>query len=219
MKTIFLIICLFIVQGMTYAQDSLVAAKSKVVSITPLSGKIKEVNGFAVGLGGSLMDNSSYSQKINGFNLELNPLGLVIWMFYDPSKSRDNSSPLTVNGLNISSAGYGREVTHHGLSVSLYNYSKKVSGVSVSGLMNYMDKGNGVFISMMGNNVDVLKGVSISAFNSSEKMEGLQIGGFNGADEIKGVQIGVINKSKNGKGLQIGLWNKNARRSLPIINF
>lgn len=219
MRTTFLIICLFLVQGMTYAQDSLVATKNKVVSITPLSGKIKEVNGLAVGLGGSLMDNNRYDQKINGFNLELNPLGLVIWMFYDPSKPRDDSSPLTVNGLNISSAGYGREVTHHGLSVSLYNYSKKVSGVSVSGLMNYMDKGNGVFISMMGNNVDVLKGVSISAFNSSEKMEGLQIGGFNEADEIKGVQIGVINKSKKGKGLQVGLWNKNAKRSLPIINF
>lgn len=220
MKTKILIICFFLLQEAIYGQDSLETVKSKIVSLTPLSKNVKEVNGVAIGLGGSLLDNhAGQTQKINGFNLEPNPLGIVMWMFVDPAKQRDDGVSLIVNGLTVSSAGYGKKVIHHGLSVSLYNYGKKVSGVSVAGWMNYLDQGNGMFISVIGNDLAAMKGLTISAFNTSEKMQGLQIGLSNYSNEMKGVQIGVLNKSKKMRGLQIGIWNKNDKRSLPIINF
>ncbi|MEG0928083.1 LA_2272 family surface repeat-containing protein [Chryseobacterium sp.] len=220
MKTISLIIGFFLWQGALYGQDSLSVVKNKIISLTPLNGKVKEVNGIAIGLGGSLLDNHARStQKINGFNLEPNPLGILIWMFKDPSKQRDEGVSLIVNGLTISSAGYDKKVIHHGVSISLYNYGQKVSGVSVAGWMNFVDKGNGVLISVIGNDVAAMKGLSISGFNASEKAQGVQIGLSNYSNEMKGVQIGILNRSKKIKGLQIGIWNKNHKRSLPLINF
>ena len=220
MKTKILVICFFLLQEAIYAQDSLTAVKSKIISLTPLSAKVKEVNGIAIGLGGSLFENhAGQTQKINGLNLEPNPLGILMWMFTDPAKQRDDGTLLIVNGLTVSTAGYGKKVIHHGTSVSLYNYGKKVSGISVAGWANSLDQGNGVLISVMGNDLATMRGLSVSAFNTSEKMQGLQIGIHNYSNEMKGVQIGIINKSKKMKGLQIGIWNKNDRRSLPLINF
>ncbi|MBP2617990.1 LA_2272 family surface repeat-containing protein [Chryseobacterium jejuense] len=220
MKTKILVICFFLLQEAIYGQDSLTAVKSKIVSLTPLSGKVKEVNGIAIGFGGSLLDNhAGQTQKINGLNLEPNPLGILIWMFADPAKQRDDGTLLIVNGLTVSGAGYGKKVIHHGLSVSLYNYGKKVSGVSVAGWSNSLDQGNGILISIIGNDIATMKGLSASAFNTSEKTEGLQIGLSNYSNEMKGVQIGILNRSKKIKGLQIGIWNKNDKRSLPLINF
>lgn len=222
MKRTILILCFSLLQGVLYGQDSLATAKNRIFSLTPLSKQVKDVNGMAVGLGGSLWDNhAGYVQRINGFNLEPNPLGIFIWMFSDPAKQRLDGTHtlLIVNGLTISTAGYGKNVSHNGLSVSLYNYGEKVSGISVAGWMNFMDKGNGILVSIMGNNVTTMKGLSISGFNDSERMTGVQIGFSNYSSEMKGVQIGLLNRSKKIRGLQLGVWNKNAKRSLPIINF
>lgn len=215
-----LILCLSLLQGILYGQDSLITARNRIVSLTPLSKKIKEVNGMAIGLGGSLLDNDAgHVQRINGFNLEPNPLGILIWMFADPAKQRLDDTRLIVNGLTISSGGYGKNVIHNGVSISLYNYGERISGISVAGWMNSLDKGNGVLVSVMGNDVTTMKGLSISGFNGSERMVGVQMGLSNYSTEMKGVQIGILNRSKKMKGLQIGLWNKNDKRSLPIINF
>lgn len=220
MRTTILIICFCLFQDFVYGQDSLLTTKNRIISLTPLGAQVKDVNGVAVGLGGSLLDNhAGQTQKINGLNLEPNPLGIFIWMFADPGKQIEDGTFLIVNGLSVSSAGYGKKIIHHGLSVSLYNYGKKVSGVSVAGWMNSIDTGNGILISLMGNSTTAMKGLGISAFNGSEKMMGVQIGVGNYSNEMKGVQIGIFNKSKKIKGLQIGIWNKNDKRSLPIINF
>ncbi|REC63064.1 hypothetical protein DRF65_07500 [Chryseobacterium pennae] len=220
MKTKILVICFFLLQEAIYAQDSLTAVKSKIVSLTPLSTKVKEVNGVAIGLGGSLIENhAGQTQKINGLNLEPNPLGFLMWMFADPAKQREDGTFLIVNGLTVSTSGYGKKVIHHGVSVSLYNYGKKVSGISAAGWANSSDRGNGVLISVMGNDIAGMEGLSVSAFNTSEKMQGMQIGIYNYSNEMNGVQIGIINRSKKMKGLQIGIWNRNDKRSLPLINF
>lgn len=220
MRTTILIICFCLFQTFVYAQDSLITVKNRVFSLTPLGPQVKEVNGVAVGLGGSLLDNhAGQTQRINGLNLEPNPLGIFMWMFADPDKQREDGAFLIVNGLSVSTAGYGKKVIHHGVSVSLYNYEEKISGISVAGWVNSIDKGNGILISLMGNNTAVMRGLGISAFNNSEKTEGVQIGLSNYSNEMKGVQIGIFNKSKKVKGLQIGVWNKNDKRSLPIINF
>lgn len=219
MKKLFLITGIFLLSGILYSQDA-PEIKTRWVSLTPLSERVQEVNGLAVGLGGSLADrNTQRTQTINGLNLDVNPVGLLIWMFFDPAKEKNEHTFLTVNGITLSGAGYGRNVDQNGLSVSVYNYGRKVNGFLVSGLSTSIDKGNGIVISGLMNGVDDMRGVSISVFNGSEKMKGLQLGLINKAEEMRGVQVGVVNSSKKMKGLQIGIWNKNAKRSLPIINF
>ncbi|WP_261511136.1 LA_2272 family surface repeat-containing protein [Chryseobacterium paludis] len=221
MKTmIFLIISAF-TSTVLYAQDSLAVLgnKTKLIAFTPLKKNIKKVDGIAVGMGDAFDDYKGNMRRINGINLEPNPVGLVIWMFFDPSRTANTEPHLVVNGLNISGAGYGRSISHNGVSVSLYNYGDTVQGLSIGGLTTDIDKGSGVVISGLGISSKELNGISISVFNDADELKGMQIGVHNRVDNMKGIQMGLINKSNKMKGLQIGFWNKNGKRSLPFINF
>lgn len=221
MKTIiFLIISLFI-SNVWHAQDSIAVkeTKTKLIAFTPLKNNIKEVNGIAVGMGDAFDDYKGNVRRINGINLEPNPVGVLIWMLYDPSRTKNTEPHLVVNGINISGGGYGRSISHNGVSISLYNYGDTMKGISIGGLTTDIDKGNGIIISGLGISSKELNGVSVSVFNDADQLKGLQIGVHNRVDEMKGVQIGLLNKSNKMKGLQIGFWNKNGKRSLPFINF
>ncbi|EJL74858.1 LA_2272 family surface repeat-containing protein [Chryseobacterium populi] len=224
MKTRFVIIIVLLINSLLYGQDSLQSnQKIRLIAFTPLKDKIEKVNGLAVGLGlDPKFDFKSTGetnfQKINGINLEVNPLGLLIWMFYDPSKSK-NSESFKVNGLSISAGGYLRGISHNGLSVSMYNYGYKMAGIMVSALYTDVEKGKGILISGLLISTKEMKGVSISAVNDTEMLKGLQVGMYNRAAKSGGLQIGLINKSDNMRGLQIGLWNRNNKRVLPLINF
>lgn len=223
MKTRILLILSFLTINFFHAQDSLKMQKMRLVALTPLNDKIDKVNGLTVGLGFDSKNifkekNVMSLQKVNGLNIDVNALGFLFWMFYDPAKDQ-NIEFIKVNGLTISAAGYLRGVSHSGMNVSLYNYGHTINGVSGTLFTTYIEKGNGIFVSALGIYSKKLNGVSISVFNDAEIMKGLQIGGYNSSEEIKGLQIGLVNKSKKLKGLQIGLWNKNGKRSLPIINF
>ena len=201
-----------------HAQDSLNIQKTRLIALTPLNKKTDKVNGLAVGLGYDTKYNRIELQKVNGLNLEVNPIGFLFWMFYDPAKVQ-NTEFLEINGLNISAAGYLRGVSHNGVSISMYNYGHTMNGISGTLLTTYIETGNGFFVSAFGVYAKELNGMSISVFNDAEIMKGIQLGGYNSGEEVRGLQIGFVNKSKKLKGLQIGLWNKNGKRSLPIINF
>ncbi|MCS3531429.1 LA_2272 family surface repeat-containing protein [Chryseobacterium sp. JUb7] len=223
MRTRILLILSFLIVNFFHAQDSLKIQKAKLIALTPFNDNIDKVNGLTVGLGFDSKyvfkeQNVKLLQKVNGLNLDVNALGFLFWMFYDPAKGQ-NIEFIKVNGITISAAGYLRGVSHNGINLSLYNYGHTMNGVSGTLFTTYIEEGNGIFVSPVGFYSKELNGVSISVFNDAEIMKGIQIGGYNSSEVVTGMQIGLVNKSKKLKGLQIGLWNKNGKRSLPIINF
>ncbi|MBB4806229.1 hypothetical protein HNP38_001501 [Chryseobacterium defluvii] len=224
MKTKIFLILSLLFTGLVYGQDSLqvVHQKARLVAFTPLRSDIEKVNGLTVGLGFDpkyTLNGQPYFQKVNGLNLDINPLGFLMWMFYDPSKSACKEPYLQMNGINISTSGYFRGINHNGAGFSLYNYGNTMNGVIVSVIVTDIEKGRGILISGLGISAKELKGLSISAFNDANNLSGMQLGFHNHTTTGKGLQIGIINKSERLKGLQIGFWNKNGKRTLPFINF
>lgn len=224
MKTKFLFIIGLLFNYLVYGQDSLKISRPKTqfIAFTPLKNEIEKVNGLTVGLGFGpkyTPNTQPNFQKVNGLNLDINPLGFLIWMFYDPSKIAYKEAYLQVNGINISAAGYFRGINHNGASLSMYNYGNTMNGILVSAITMDIEKGNGVLISGLGISAKELKGLSISVFNDANTLKGMQIGFHNKATTGKGLQIGIVNKSDKLKGLQIGFWNENEKRKLPLVNW
>ncbi|ATL43896.1 hypothetical protein OZ664_13935 [Elizabethkingia sp. HX WHF] len=216
MKTKLFLLLLFYA-SMVFGQSK---DSTRIIAITPLSKKIQKVNGLAIGVGmDDVFSPISKKKTVNGLNIDANPLGIIIWMFYDPSKVNNSNDILQYNGLNISAAGFLRDHSHNGLNISLYNYGNKMNGVSLAGLWNVVEEENGLFIGGLGNYAERGSGVIISASNGVKEFKGVQIGLINNSDNMKGLQIGLYNKNKSGKNFQIGLWNRNERRSFPIINW
>lgn len=214
-----------VLNSLMFCQDSLNVNRHeiRVIAVTPLNYDIKKVNGLAFGLGYDpkyLFKDADLIeiQKVNGLNVEVNPLGLIYFLFYDPSRF-ENVELIKVNGVNVSVSGYLRGVSHNGVSVSLYNYGHTMNGVMGSLSSFDIEKGRGVFVAPFAVSSHELKGLSFSAFNSTMTLRGVQIGFVNRSGDAKGVQLGLVNKSGKMKGLQIGFWNKNGKRTLPIINF
>lgn len=221
MKKIFLLSMLIIAlnsEGQERKNDSLCTT---IFSLTPRTSKELKVNGIAIGAGLNISENNSI-QKINGLNIEVNPLSLLILMFADPEREGFSDSPTVfVNGLSIGTghSNQNEDIAYSGLEISLFNASHSCNGVSVNGIYNYASKLNGIHISTLLNYSKNANGLFVSISNHSEKMNGFQLGVINYADDFKGLQIGVFNRSKQQKGLQIGFWNINAKRSMPFINW
>lgn len=225
MKTKLFLIIAIIFNSLMFCQDSLKANEQEVriIAVTPLNYDITKVNGLAIGLGFDPKylfkdDDLTEIQKVNGLNLEVNPLGLMYLLFYNPPRAQDEEL-IKVNGLNISSAGYLRGVSHNGVSVSLYNYGHTMNGVMGSLSSFDIEKGKGIFIAPLSVSSKEMKGLSFSAVNDTEILRGFQIGLVNRNIDGKGLQFGLVNRSSKMKGLQIGFWNKNGKRTLPLINF
>ncbi|WP_312078601.1 LA_2272 family surface repeat-containing protein [Chryseobacterium sp.] len=225
MKTNFFLIIAILWNSLMFSQDSLrrISQEKRVIAVTPLNYDIGTVNGLAFGLGYDPKylfkdDDLTEIQKVNGLNVEVNPLGLIYLLFYDPSRF-SSEELIKVNGLNVSVAGYLRGVSHNGVSISLYNYGHTMYGVMGSLSSFDIEKGKGIFVAPFAVSSQEMKGLSFSAFNSTQTLRGVQIGFVNRSVDAKGVQFGLVNKSGKMKGLQIGFWNKNGKRTLPIINF
>lgn len=225
MKTKLFLIIAMVFNSLMFCQDSLKVNEQKVrlIAVTPLNDDITKVNGLAVGLGFDPKylikdDDLTELQKVNGLNLEVNPLGFLFWLFYDPSKTQ-NIEYIKVNGLNVSLAGYLRGVSHNGFSLSMYNYGHTMNGLMGSLISFDIEKGKGVLVATLSISSKEMKGLSVVAFNQTEILRGVQIGFYNNNTDGKGLQLGLVNKSKKMKGLQIGFWNKNGKRTLPLINF
>jgi len=208
--------------------------RTRAFRFTPLPQSTNRINGMALGIGLSLLDDRPVT--VNGFNLELNPIGPLAMLFTTPNPDRrSNEKPVaTVNGLNISTFGFQDSARINGVGISLMNVGLASNGFFITGVYHSGRSMNGMFISGIGNWSVQAKGLHLAAVNSSLLFKGVMLGVANEADyftgatigafnfsykEMRGVQIGLYNEAKKCRGLQIGLWNENEKRSMPIINW
>lgn len=218
--------------------------KKQVFAITPLSKRIEEVNGLALGFGH--IDNKLVKkQTVNGLNIEANPapipatfLAFMTIMYLPDIIKNHNKHPekreqravnsyiiedwdhnpyLKINGLNISTGCFFTKTSMNGLNISFANKFKNFNGLSITALGLMADRQCGISVGFL-NATNDLNGIAIGAYNQSYKLDGLQIGLINRSLNNHGLQIGIYNKS-NSRGFQIGVWNKNGKRSFPILNW
>ncbi|KOS07758.1 hypothetical protein AM493_18155 [Flavobacterium akiainvivens] len=227
-----LLILLFSITAFAQQADTL---QTRFFSLTPTPRRIDRVNGLAIGFGGSL---SNTPTMFNGVNIEVNPLTPLILIFLDPAKIlvADNEKVMrTVNGLHLAAGGFMDGDDFNGLGISVFSITNKTNGLTISALYNVSRQLHGVHISGLSNSAHIEgSGLFIAALNNGKKFSGVQIGGFNTAEYFKGVsigiantctgemnglQIGLINKAKKCNGLQIGLLNQNDRGTMPFINW
>ncbi|MES2484722.1 MAG: hypothetical protein V4581_02085, partial [Bacteroidota bacterium] len=193
----------------------------RMFAFTPFGKKVDQVNGLALGVGFALTLQDTRPVKVNGFNLELNPLTPLIILFLDPERVGNDTIAATVNGLHISTAGFMHNAKLNGLGISVYNIGMQSNGMSVTGLYNVSKVMNGLHICGIVNSAETkANGLFIAPFNYAGKLGGMQLGGCNRSDyfkgaalgfanisyqEMTGVQIGLFNRAKKCRGLQIGL--------------
>ncbi|WP_123966642.1 LA_2272 family surface repeat-containing protein [Chryseobacterium phosphatilyticum] len=230
MKTQFLFVISFLMGSMLNAQDSLKTEniRSKIITFTP-KGTPENTNGINLGV----MDTYQ-STKINGINLQGNPLSFIYLLIPKPIEiPSDESATVSINGLHISTGGLTDARQLNGVGISMYHIAQITNGITINGFNNNSGQLNGVHVSFLNNSADTgngllislsnstvrFKGAQLGIYNKSDILKGLQIGGINVAKQSRGLQIGVINKTERIKGIQIGFWNKNGKRSLPLINF
>ncbi|HFK5510284.1 LA_2272 family surface repeat-containing protein [Elizabethkingia anophelis] len=218
MKTIKIIMALMLCGSHCFSQNtySLSGRKTEVFSFSPKRYLDNNVNGINVGF----LDDYD-GQKINGINMQLNPLVIIYPLIPKaidfPAKEH---ATVTVNGLHISTSGMMDGKALNGLGISAYHHAVSTNGVSVNFFNNTSSILNGIHVSGFSNNSINGNGVQISALNnSSENFKGLQIAAFNDSKKMKGLQIGIVNKAENLRGIQLGLWNKNEKRKLPFVNW
>ena len=218
MKKLFLIFNLFFGITFLFSQniDSISLRKTKFISFSPKKNLSDNVNGINVGV----LDAYD-GQKINGFNLQFNPIVIIYPLLPKaiPAPEKDKGS-VVINGLHLSTSGTTDAKEVNGVSVSMYHHAFATNGISVNFYNNTSIKLNGIHISGFSNNTDVGNGLNVAFLgNYAENFNGLQIGLSNDAENLKGLQVGLFNKTNKMKGLQVGFWNKNGKRSLPFINF
>jgi hypothetical protein len=221
-----------------FGQDSLSiktdSLKTRIFSLTPRIKNVGKVNGLTFGLGLiPLPYEETRIKKVNGINLEVNPISVFIMILADPdSIDWDFQPPLAVNGLNLSTGNFNKAIinglnvsgfnysfSNNGISLNgFYNYSKKMNGLHISGIGNVSKNANGLFLSVI-NDSEILNGIHIGGRNNALNSKGLQISFYNKSDSHYGVQIGLFNCTKKMKGLQLGFWNSNGKRSMPFLNF
>lgn len=195
----------------------------KIVALSPLSRRVKLVNGMALGVG--YFENQRIKfQKVNGLNLEVSPLSLalVTTSLNVPFESifvgiNDNSvsnasflnditpTYIQINGLNISTGGFMGGAQMNGINVCVFSGINTMNGMSITGVVLATHRFNGLCIAGIANMTDKGNGVQIALSNVSRTHHG--------------IQIGLFNHSKNLRGLQLGLWNTNGKRRLPLINW
>lgn len=226
----YILFIVMMISGMLFSQDTLVKPITRVFAFTPKQNGIEKVNGMALGLGIDVF-NEGTILKVNGFNLEMNPLSFLYFLFAGPSDfsvkeafvvnglhlSTGNRQKGKINGLCISFLNTNHAV--NGLSLNLaYNYATVLNGMHLSSFANSSESAKGFFFAMS-NYSKVANGLQLGVFNNSEVLKGIQLGVLNKSKDIKGIQIGLINLTNKGKGLQLGFWNVNDKRSMPIINW
>lgn len=194
----------------------------KIFSLSPISKRVRKVNGFALGFGHYENQNIKL-QTINGLNFEANPLSLYLCTygmnvmfesifvgindnvisntaFFDD----DKNTYIKMNGLNISSGGFMGGAELNGVNISIISAMNKMNGFSVGGILSTKS----------------FTGLSISGLaNLSDFGNGVQIGVSNVSRQHNGIQIGLFNNSKNLRGFQFGFWNTNGKRKLPLLNW
>ena len=226
----YILFIVMMISGLLFSQDTFVKPITRVFAFTPKQNGIEKVNGMAFGLGIDAF-NEGTILKVNGLNLEVNPVSFLYFLFAGPSEfsveaafvvnglhlSTGNRQEGKINGLCISFLNMNHAV--NGLSLNLaYNYATELNGIHLSSFANSSESAKGLFFAMS-NHSKVTNGFQLGVFNKSEVLKGIQLGVLNKSKDIKGIQIGLVNLTNKGKGLQLGFWNVNDKRSMPIINW
>jgi len=234
MKTTLLPIVLLFAFFATASGQGTAPVKNRIFSFTPLPYSADNINGVAFGLGHFSFTNKIKKHKVNGLNLEINPVTPLLLIFQDPDKADNDSITLVHNGLQLSVGGFNGGVAHKGVGISVYSVGISSKGLTVTGVYNLTKQLNGVHITGLANSATTARGLLVAASNNAEDFKGIKIGLLNksttsaGIDiglvnttgmRMAGVQIGLVNIGHIHKGLQIGLWNINNKRSLPFINW
>lgn len=189
----FLVISLF--GQSTINKKPMIIEVQNFVGFSP--SKAKKINGLAI----KYWDEDFSDKKINGIELDLNPLGVFF-----PFMVIIHSIP----------------PFHHETPVLSKTPILKITNGIQFGLSNMEEaKINGIEFNVAGNFNTITNGISISpTINKHYKVSGISISPLGNFDaEIHGIQIGLFNKTDKLRGIQIGLWNKNSKRSLPFINW
>ncbi|MCL9804398.1 hypothetical protein NAT51_02610 [Flavobacterium amniphilum] len=195
----------------------------KIFSLSPISRRVNQVNGFALGVGHYENRNIKF-QKVNGLNIEANPVSLALITFglnipfegffagindnvISNSSFMDDFTPtyIEINGLNISSGGFLGGAKMNGLNISVISSMNQMNGLSLNASVIATKHNNGLSIAGIANISDYGNGIQIAPSNVSRNHNG--------------IQIGLFNHSKNLRGLQFGLWNTNGKRKLPLLNW
>lgn len=218
MKNLFLF-CMLLFSIVAFSQSD--TLKSTFLSVTPRSQNVEQVNGIAIGAGVNMSQNNTI-EKINGLNIEINPLSLFVMLLADPTKTSPSiDDKVVVNGLSIGTGHsiMNASVVYSGIQISMFNTGLGCNGISINGVYNYVETMNGFHVSGISNTAVTANGMFLSFANHSDTMNGFQLGVINSSEYFKGLQIGVYNKTNKQKGLQIGFWNSNGKRSMPFINW
>jgi len=219
MKIKLLIMFLLTVSFTVSAQQAGSIVSTRIFNITPLPDRIDKVNGLALGLGHYSFKNKVKMHTVNGLNLEINPFSPLIVLFQDADYVSNDTIAVVLNGLHISTGGFSGGAILNGMGISLYSVGVKSSGFTINGLYNVTKQLHGLHISGIINRADAATGMLIAVGNKTGSCKGISLGVINKTDDLKGVQVGLLNLARKTKGIQIGLWNKNNKRSLPFINW
>lgn len=232
MKTIMKIMLLLLITATCFAQQNVDTLHSQVFSFSPVSRKVNKVNGMALGIGHAWSEH--LPEKINGLNVEVNPLTPLILLFQDPDRVVHDSLQMTVSGLHLSAGGFSGKIKLNGAGISVYNIVYATNGFSITGLYNISTNLNGLHISGLSNSAEKARGLLIAGINTADDFSGARVGVLNESEttagldiglinlneeKMRGLQIGIFNKTGESKGFQIGLWNINSKRSLPFFNW
>jgi hypothetical protein len=180
--------------------------------VTP--SRVDEINGLALGLWPENTKRSippvERSLKVNGLNIEINPvMFLIIPRMLASLTRKDTFYRLPDSIKYFSGNGQGKyEAKITGVNLSFFGTlaDAQLNGLNIGGLNTQVENINGVSVSGLSNWAYAMNGICIALLYNKTVM-------------TKGVQIGLVNKTKSLRGFQLGLWNKNEKRSLPFINW
>lgn len=205
MKKLTLIFIFFSLNIFPQSVENKLSGKTVRNIFSFIPSEVDKINGLSLGVWAENLKSDKDSLKINGINLEINPIIFFIYIrggIYIPdidndfsyTENRNRKYNLTdIDGLNLSVPGFS-------------NVNSRINGVSLAPLTICAGEINGVSISGLTNCSYNLDGISICGI-------------YNSSNSVKGIQIGLFNRAKKLRGIQIGLWNKNGKRSLPFINW
>lgn len=226
---------MFLLSIKGFAQDTKTASvtpeiktHNQIFSLSPIATNVSKVNGLAFGVGH--YENSMVkTQTVNGFNVELSPIGLLSPFLAIGLFERDEAylfredtqtASIKINGINISSGGFLDDSQVNGANFSVFTTMDKMNGFSASAIVLCSRDINGVSLAGFANFSKNTHGLTVALINRTFNLKGIQLGCYNRTTQtMTGVQIGLINISNQCSGLQIGLLNINKKRALPFINF
>jgi hypothetical protein len=200
-----------------YAQDTARPAYTRNVAWTTPVKKNTTINGLAIGFAATTWKGADFL-KINGLNIEMQPLGLLAGMY----ALGGTISSLSSQKRDTAIQGGGELVSRNIFPKRDLAVETKINGISLSlgGLLNHGDL-SGIGINGIVCFANKMNGIELTGLmNLHYEFNGIMIAGLrNKVTTGKGLQVGLFNTCKSGQVLQLGLMNRIGKRVTPLVNF